>query len=370
MNNTRHHRIVIASVIGIVANLLLVVFKIIVGSLSHSIAIVLDAVNNFSDMLSSLVTMVGSHFANRMPDREHPMGHGRSEYLSAAVVATIIGYIGITALVESIKKIINPEVPNYSNMAIIVVVAAVVVKVVLGLYVGRVGRQVESDALIGSGKDALFDSLISFATLMAVIIYNITGVSMEAYLAVFISIFITYSGYKMLRETFSIILGERADSDLSRKIREEVLRVNNVNGAYDLALHDYGHDTVHASINIELPEDMTAAQIDDISREIRRRVYRKCHVIINSVGIYSINKDGGKAARLCDDIYEIVSNFEHVIQMHGFHVDEENKSISLDVVVGFGIKNRRSYHHRIRDALSKAFPDYNFEITLDSDLSD
>ena len=370
MKDNRHRIIVTASVVGILANLLLVIFKATVGFLSNSIAIILDAVNNFSDMLSSLVTIVGSHFANLSPDREHPMGHGRSEYLSAAVVAVIIMYIGFTAFFESVKKIITPETPDYSTVTLVVVTVAIFVKIILGLYVYKTGRRVDSDSLIGSGKDALFDSLISLATLVAAGVFIMTGFSIEAYLAIGISLFITYSGFKMLRETFSVILGERADSDLSRKIREEVRRVDGVEGAYDLVMHDYGPDTTFASINIELPDTMTALEIDDISREIRRRVYRKCHVLINSVGVYSINKQGGKISKLHERVYEIVSSFEHVIQMHGFHVDEKNKEISLDIVVGFDVKNRKAYFRRIHDTLQKEIPDYAFEIALDSDFSD
>lgn len=370
MKDNRHRTIVVASIIGILANLLLVIFKAIVGLLSNSIAIILDAVNNFSDMLSSLVTIAGSHFANLSPDREHPMGHGRSEYLSAAVVAIIIMYIGFTAFIESIKKIIFPESPDYSLITVAVMAVAIIVKIVLGIYVYRVGRKVDSDSLAGSGKDALFDSLISLTTLVAAGIFVLTGFSVEAYLAVGISLFITYSGFKMLRETFSVILGERADSDLSRKIREEVRQVDGVEGAYDLVMHDYGPNITFASINIELPDTMTALEIDDISREIRRRVYQKCHVLINSVGIYSVNKKGGRAAELRDQVYEIVSGFEHVIQMHGFHVDEKNKEISFDIVVGFDVRNRSSYFRRIYSTLQKEIPDYTFEIALDSDFSD
>ena len=187
MKDNRHRTIVVASIIGILANLLLVIFKAIVGLLSNSIAIILDAVNNFSDMLSSLVTIAGSHFANLSPDREHPMGHGRSEYLSAAVVAIIIMYIGFTAFIESIKKIIIPESPDYSLTTVAVMVVAIIVKIVLGIYVYRVGRKVDSDSLAGSGKDALFDSLISLTTLVAAGIFVLTGFSVEAYLAVGIS---------------------------------------------------------------------------------------------------------------------------------------------------------------------------------------
>ena len=370
MTIARHRKIITTSIIGIIANLLLVIFKAVVGLLSNSIAIILDAINNFSDMLSSIVTIVGAFFARVSPDREHPMGHGRSEYLSATMVAIIIMYIGFTALIESIKKIITPEVPDYSTITIVVVSVAVVVKIVLGLYVHKVGEDVDSDALVGSGKDALFDATISLTTLIAAIIFIITGFSTEAYLAALISIVVIYSGFKMLRETFSVILGERADSDLSRKIRAEVQEIKGVKGVYDLVLHDYGPNTTFASINVELPDTTTAPKIDDISHEIRRRIYRKYHVVISSVGIYSVNTHSDKITKLRKRVHDVVSDFEHVIQMYGFYVDEKTKEISVNIVVGFDVKNRHAYYQKIRKALEEAIPNYSFEITLNSDFSD
>ena len=370
MEHARHRKIIATSIIGILANLILVIFKAIVGILSNSIAIILDAVNNFSDMLSSIVTIAGSLFARTSPDREHPMGHGRSEYLSAAVVAIIIMYIGFTALIGSVNNILQPKIPDYSALTIIVVSVAIVIKVVLGLYVRREGRKVDSDSLIGSGTDALFDALISLATLIAAIIFITTGLSIEAYLATVISLFIIYTGFRMLRDTFSVILGERANADLSRRIRSKVAEVEGVIGAYDLVMHDYGPNTTFASINVELPDTMTALQIDDISREIRRKVYQECHVIISSVGVYSVNTQGGKAAKLRRKVDNAISEFEYVIQMHGFHVDERAKEISFDLVIDFNAKNRQSYYRRIYAALKKAIPDYKFEIALDSDFSD
>lgn len=298
MEKKRHHIIIRTSIIGILANLALAVFKTIVGTLAHSIAILLDAVNNFSDMVSSIVTIAGARMARVSPDRKHPMGHGRSEYLSAAIIAIIIIYIGFTAFIESVTKIISPETPNYSALTILIVVVAIIVKVILGLYVHATGRKVNSDSLVGSGKDALFDAAISLATLIAAGIFLCTGFSVEAYLAAGISVFIAYSGYRMLRETFSVILGERADPDLSRDIRAEIKNIAGVEGVHDLVLHDYGPNMLYASVNIDLPEAMTAKEIDGISREIRRQVYRNCRVTISSVGIYATEVRDGEAAKM------------------------------------------------------------------------
>ena len=199
----REKVIVRTSIVGIVTNVLLVVFKSAVGLLSNSIAIVLDAVNNLSDVLSSLITIVGAKLAGRMPDKGHPLGHGRIEYISAMMVAAIVLYAGFTAFVESVKKIFNPVQPDYSPMTLIVVTSAVIVKIILGLFVQRNGKKVNSTTLTASGIDALFDAVISASVLLSAIIYLLTGVCLEAYLGIVISAFVIRPGYKLMKSTLN-----------------------------------------------------------------------------------------------------------------------------------------------------------------------
>ena len=246
----RKKRIVRTSVIGIIANLFLAGFKAVIGFMSNSIAIVLDAVNNLSDALSSVITIIGTRIAGRKPDKEHPYGHGRAEYLTAAIIAIIILYAGVSSLAESVKKLIHPETPDYGPAALIIVSVAIVAKLALSVYVKRTGEQVNSDALIASGQDARNDAVISAATLAAAGIYLIWGLSIEAFLGVVISLMILKAGYEMLRQTISRILGERIDNDLARAVKAVILRFPDVSGAYDLILHSYGPDLLMGSVHI------------------------------------------------------------------------------------------------------------------------
>ena len=214
----RTKKIIQTSIAGIVTNILLAVFKAVIGIMTNSIAIVLDAVNNASDVASSVVTIAGTKLSKKEPDKAHPFGHGRIEYLSAMIIAVIILYAGITSAVEAVKKIIHPDIPEYSTISLIIVAVAVVAKIVLGRYVKTVGVMVKSDSLINSGTDASMDAVISTATLVAAILYLNFNISVEAYLGVIISIFIIKAGIDMLRETLSHILGEAADSTLAQKI--------------------------------------------------------------------------------------------------------------------------------------------------------
>ena len=220
----RNKVIIRTSIIGILANVFLAAFKALVGFFTNSIAISLDAVNNLSDALSSVITIIGTKLAGRRPDKKHPFGHGRIEYLSAVTISVIVLYAGISALVESIKKIITPEAPDYTPVALIIVAVAVLVKIVLGTYVRRTGIKVNSDSLVASGKDALLDSVISASTLVAAGIYLIWGISLEAWLGAVISLIIIKSGIDMLREGISSIVGERVDSELTNGIKKTILQ--------------------------------------------------------------------------------------------------------------------------------------------------
>ena len=368
--NKRKKAIVRTSIIGVLANFLLAAFKALVGILSNSIAIILDAVNNLSDMMSSIVTLVGVHIGDKAPDKKHPMGHGRYEYLSTAIIAVIIMYIGVTAFIESIKKIISPDEANYTSVTFVIVSVAIIVKILVGIYFRKVGKRVDSDSLRASGTDALFDSIISTATLVAAIIFLTTGVAIEAYLAAAISLLIVYSGYKMLRGIFSVIVGERADPELSKQIKTEIKSLKGVEGAFDLILHDYGPNMTFMSVNIEVEETISAREIDEISREIRRLVFYKHHIYVNSVGIYSINTKDEEINTIYRRVKDILSHYEHVVQMHGFHVDRQKKEISFDVVIGFGMKNRRGYYLRIKRHLHAVFPKYKINIAMDIDYAD
>ena len=201
---SREKTIVRTGIIGIAANILLASFKALVGLAVYSTAMVLDAVNNFSDVLSSVVTIIGTKIAARKPDKKHPLGHGRVEYLSQMIVAALIIYAGITALWESIKKIINPVDAEHSAVSLAVISVAIVVKIILGLYVKAKGKEVKSNLLISSGTDALFDAVLSTAVLISAVIFMAFKFNIEAYVSVVISIFILKAGIEIILEAVEV----------------------------------------------------------------------------------------------------------------------------------------------------------------------
>ena len=366
----RGHIIIRTSIIGILANLFLAGFKAVIGILSNSIAIVLDAVNNLSDAASSLITIIGTKLAGRAPDRKHPFGHGRIEYLSAMIISVLVLYAGLTSLIESVKKILYPERPEYSVQTLIIIAAGVLVKIVLGRYVKGVGKRVNSDSLVNSGEDARLDAIISASTLAAALLFLWKGWALEAWLGAAISLFIIKSGIDMLRETLSKVLGERADTELARGIRETVMSFPDVTGAYDLVLHNYGPDSFIGSLHIEVPDTYSASELDELIRSITVKVYLEHHVILSAIGVYSLNTTDEKAALMRESIREAVLSEPHAIQMHGFYVNEEKKTIRFDVVISFDAKDRKAVYEGLYAKVHGLYPDYALEMTLDTDFSE
>lgn len=366
----RDKTIIRTSIIGILANVFLAGFKAVIGLMTHSVAITLDAVNNISDAGSSLITIVGTKLAGKEPDKKHPFGYGRMEYLSAMVISLIVLYAGITSFTESVKKIIKPETPSYTSIAIVIVTVAVLVKIVLGAYVKKVGERVHSDSLVNSGQDATLDSVISAATVVAAVVYITTGLSLEAWLGAVISLIIIKSGVEMLRDTLSQILGERADIQLARDIKAEVKNFPGVHGAYDLVLNNYGPDRYNGSIHIEVPDTTSACDLDDMIRQITIQVYMKYHVILTAIGVYSMNTHDNDAAKVEKAIREKILKIPHVLQMHGFYRNEERKTLRFDCVVSFDSPSRRATYKEVCDTVQAMYPDYHLQIAMDMDYSE
>ena len=367
---SREKTIIKTSVIGIIANVFLAAFKAVIGLMTNSIAIVLDAVNNISDAGSSLITIVGTKLAGKEADKKHPFGYGRIEYLSAMIISVIVLYAGITSLVESVKQIIHPETPDYNTVSLIIVAVAVVVKILLGRYVKSVGEKVNSDSLINSGKDATLDSIISASTLVAAGIFLIFHISLEAWLGAIISLVIIKSGIEMLRDTISQILGERNDPELAKSIKETVTSFPDVQGAYDLVLNNYGPDSWNGSIHIEVPDTYSADQLDLLIRSIQMAVYQKHQVILTAIGVYSVNTKDEEIIQAKQQVEKIVFSHEYVRQMHGFYLIKEQKTMRFDIVISFDAKDRRAVYNEVIADVQKAFPDYELQVTMDTDFSE
>ncbi len=363
----REKAIVKTSVIGIITNVLLAGFKAVIGIVSHSIAVTLDAVNNLSDALSSVITIIGTKLSAKQPDRKHPLGYGRIEYLSSMTVAAIVLYAGITSLIESVKKIITPEAADYSKISLVIIAVAVAVKLVLGQYVKKQGKKHNSGALVASGSDALFDAILSLSVLASAIIYLVFGISLEAYVGVVIAVIIIKAGIEMMIETLNDILGKRSEKEETDRIKSLICEEPEVRGAYDLILYNYGPNKNYGSVHIELPDTMSVEEVDRLTRRIEANVYKNSGVILTGVGVYSYNTSDGEAAQIRNSVQGKVLSYDWALQMHGFHVDAERKTMRFDVVISFDI-DRAEAIKILTEEVGMLYPDYSLQIITDIDV--
>ena len=361
----REKQITKTSVIGIIANLFLSGFKALVGILSGSIAVILDAVNNLTDALSSVITIAGIKLAKRKPDEDHPYGHGRIEYFSAILIAGIILAAGISSLVESVKKIIHPEMPDYSINTIIVIAAAVVVKFFLGRFVKAQGEKYNSDALVASGSDASFDAIISLATLVGAGITMLFHITLDGFIGAAISCFIIKAGVEMLMESVGSVIGARPDSETTKAIKAAVASVEGVQGAYDLVLHDYGPDSALGSVHIEVDADLTAEEIHRITKRVQLAVNEKFHIFL-TVGLYAVDKAHKEERKA---IRDVALSHEGAIGVHGVFIDDDIKYVSFDVMTDFRV-NRDELRNDLEKHILKIHPGYTIDINFDTNYSD
>lgn len=365
----REKEIVKISVIGIFVNAVLVVFKLAVGFLSNSIAIILDGVNNLTDALSSVVTIIGTKLAGRAPDKKHPYGYGKLEYVSSITVAVIILLAGLTAFRESFDKMLHPAEANYSAISLAIITVAAAVKLLLGRYVKAAGKMHHSESLTASGTDSMMDSAISLSTLVAAVISMTCSVSIEGILGVVISVFIFKAGIEILLESLGNIIGARVDSKLSAELKEFICKNPAVLGAYDLLLHQYGPERLIGSVHIELPDDMTAREIHGLTRQITEEVYKTFGIVL-TVGIYASNTVNEVFAEMKRALSAIIREYPEVLQMHGFYVDTEKMLVYFDLIIDFKAKNRAEIENDIIRRMKERFAEYEFIMVLDSDVSD
>ncbi len=367
--NIRAKQITRTSIAGIVTNIFLSAFKALVGFISGSIAIVLDAVNNLTDALSSVITIVGIKLARRSPDHKHPFGYGRVEYMSAIIITGIVFAAGAASLVESIKKIIHPVLPEYSRASITVVVVAIIAKLILGKYVSKKGEQYNSDALKASGSDASFDAIISLSTLLGAIITLIWNISVDGYIGAVISLFIMKAGLEMLFSPLRQLLGTRNDSELTKELKRDISAFEGVNGAYDLILNNYGPEMAIGSVHVEVSDTLSSKEVFMLTKRIQREMLSKYHIFF-TIGIYAVNTQEGQLKDMQNTIRPIVTANKGVIGVHAVYIELDNKLISFDMVVDFEVKDIPALQAEVIRQVQAVYTDYKVEINIDTNYSD
>ncbi len=363
----REFEIVKASIYGIVGNLLLVAFKMAVGFASHSIAIILDGVNNATDALSSIITIVGTKLAGRRPDRRHPFGYGRVEYLTSVVIAVIILVAGLISLRESVVKIIHPGTPSYSVLTITVIVVAILAKIFIGIMFKRFGDKTDCEALIASGVDSNYDAVLSAGTLVVAAAQNFWGLNIDGAVGLVISLVVCKAGVEVLRDALAPIIGLPEDKKLVEAIEAYANGFPEVRGTYDVVLDNFGPNEVIGSLHIEVDDDMNAREIHALTRKISEGLAEKFRIMA-TVGVYAANTTGAFAPMRAD-LEALAKEDPKILQVHGFYVDDQTKTVYFDMMIDFHADDD-AIRTQVTDAMKKKYPAYTYNVVVDTDYED
>ena len=366
---TRQEQIVRTGYIGIGTNVMVSAAKAIVGLASGSMAIILDAVNNLTDALSSVITIIGVKLAGRPADDKHPFGYGRIEYFTAVIIAAMVLVAGGTSLVESVKGIITPTEQEHTAIGLIILAVSLVVKFILGIYTRRKGKELKSDSLISSGSDCLFDCIISGSILLSAGLTLWFGWSIDAWLAAIISCIIIKAGIELLMSPINELLGQRADRELTSGIKAKALEIEGVRGVYDVVLHDYGPEQKLGALHIEVDDTMSAAEIHRLTHRVQRAILNEFGIFF-TIGLYAHHQEGTKNALEEQHIRQYVTNLDGVINMHGFYVSHEDRMLSFDIVYSFRMKNPSALRLQVKEWLQSDYSGYDISIGLDRNFSE
>lgn len=364
----RERGITVASLKGIGGNTVLVIVKLIIGLASNSIAIILDAVNNLTDALSSVLTIAGTKLAGREADKEHPFGHGRIEYLTTMAIAFIILSAGVLSLQESIEKILHPVESVFTIPTLIIIAVAIIIKIGMGLYFQKQGRRWNSGALSASGVDALYDAVITGATLISSLLIYFIHINIQGYVGALIGLFIIKAAVDILRDMYNRLLGVRAKDTLVRDLKETIGAHDEVQGVYDLILNSYGPGQTIGSAHITLPETMVMADVHPLTRHLSMEIYKKFGIIM-TIGAYAQNESNLMVYEMQQQLERILSFHPHVVQMHAFYVDCQKKIVYYDLILDFDAENPQDILQRVKAAFQKKYPDFKQEALLDIDFS-
>lgn len=366
----RSAEIMRTSAVSIASNIVLAAFKGIVGIVTHSIAITLDAIESLTDAVTSVVTIAGTKLAQRPASRAHPFGFGRMEYITAIVIAALIIATGTTLLIESVQTILNPREADYGALSLTIVAFTCAGKVFLGLYLMRRGRHLEAETLSAAGRDTIMDAFVSAATIVAALVYLFAKVSIEAWLAAVISLLIIKDGVELLIDMVSKMLGERVDSKVPSAIEKAASSVDGVKLASGVVVQDYGPNRLNASLYLTVDGHTSVADFDGIARIVQQRVAEECGVQLTCIGAYPTNTTEPDARAARSAIGAIVWAHDHVVELRGLYVDQQRQLARFDAVADYGERDLEKLRATLVESCEAALPGWSFEVRVLPDIGD
>ena len=363
----RNKYAMLSSITGIVLNILLSIFKLIVGLISNSISIVSDAVNNITDAGSSVVTMIGFKMSQKKVDKNHPWGHGRMEYISAFIVDILIILVGFELLRTSIEKIFNPELPLIGNVTIIILVASILAKLWLFFFYKKIAKTIDSAAIKGNSYDSISDVISTTAVLISAIVARVFEISIDGYISFLVSIFILYTGAKAIKEIIDILLGSSPDPEFVKEIEEFVKNYDLVVGIHDMMIHDYGPGRKIISFHAEVPADINIGKAHDVIDRIEQDIFEKYNCI-TTIHMDPIVVDDEEINSMKKTTEEIVKSINQEFSIHDFRMTDGGERINLifDLVLPReGEFNKEQIRKEVQEKIHKINNKYYAVITVE-----
>lgn len=362
----------LAGAVGIVSNLIVAAVKFIIGILAGSVSVMADAVNNFSDAGSSLVTMVGFKLSGKPADRKHPFGHARIEYLTGLIVSFIIVLLGFTFLSESIGKIVNHSESNFSLLALIVLGVSIAAKLWQGLFYRSMAKRIASDSLRASAQDSLNDVISSAVVLIGALVGKFTAWEIDGYVGVAVALFILVSGVKLVLETADPLLGVPPEKETVQALHDKILSYEGVVGVHDMIIHSYGANRMFCSVHAEVPADRDVMLSHDIIDNIEEDVYQEMGISLvihlDPVTVGDEKIDGMKAS-----LSQILAEYTPILHYHDFRavfgVTHDNILFDLVLPMDFSLTEEEVIA-KITQEFVKEYPKAIVKIKIDRDMND
>ena len=361
---------ILATVVGLICNVILCAAKIAVGVLSKSMAILADGLNNFTDAGSSVVSMLGFRWANKPADKEHPFGHARYEYITGLIIAFIVLFLGFELIVSSVEKITAGEKTVATVIMMAVLAFSVVVKFGMFFYYRSVSRKIGSGSLKAAGADSLNDCISTIAILVCTVVSYFTGVELDGYVGIAVALFIVFNGIKLIKETMSPLLGEKPSPSLVKKISEEICAYDGVKGIHDLIVHNYGPNRYFASVHVEVDAKTDVLGSHELVDTIEREFLEKGINLV--IHMDPVIVDDEKVNALKQIAVDALKSIDESLTLHDFRVvwGENRKNLIFDVVVPYGFRLTdkeliSSIDEKIKETDPAAYP----VISVDKDFA-
>ncbi|MCQ2452029.1 MAG: cation diffusion facilitator family transporter [Oscillospiraceae bacterium] len=364
---TRDGIIATTSGIGILANVLIALIKIILGLLTSSIAIISEGANNAADVLSSVMTLVGAKLARKHPDEKHPFGYGRIEYIGSLVIAVVILVTGIEMVISSIKLIVHPEEISISYLALALVALSAVIKFFLGNYTIRMGKKADSGALEAVGSECRADSFASVITILSALVLLIFHRNLDAYAGLLTSLLILKAGFDALKATLGDIIGRPGDEELAKKLYQEIRGTEGIVAAADMMLHNYGPDAWSGSVNVEIDCGKTVGESYQFLHELQLRILQEYRVTM-VFGIYAVDRNSDSGKELRGAIASFVRSKDHVKSFHAVYIDEKSQDIYCDFIVDYSLRNWDRLQEEFKAYMAELYPGKKVFLTIETEF--